>query len=97
MNPLSFCSYEMEYTLHCHHFNHFRIDLTNSLKSGIDNFKSLPDKDKKYILLYGDTCLDRTKKKKKFLEATLAYIKIPRDSVGHFLNKNLTSQRYYHT
>ena len=56
----------MEYTLHCHHFNHFRIDLTNSLKSGIDNFKSLPDKDKKYILLYGDTCLDRTKKKKNF-------------------------------
>ena len=26
-----------------------------------------------------------------FLEATLTYIKIPRDSVGHFLNKNLTS------
>ena len=39
----------------------------------------------------------QNQKKKKFLEATLAYIKIPRDSVGHFLNKNLTSQRYYHT
>ena len=91
MNPLSSCSYEMENTLHCHHFNHFRIYLTNSLKSVIDNFKSLSDKDKKYILLYGDSCLDRTKKKNIFLEATLTYIKIPRDSVGHFLNKNLTS------
>ena len=81
----------MENTLHCHHFKHFRIDLTNSLKSVIDNFKSLSDKDKKYILLYGDSCLDRTNKKKKIIEATLTYTKIPRDSVGHFLNKNLTS------
>ena len=57
----------MENTLHCHHFKHFRIDLTNSLKSVIDNVKSLSDKGKKYILLYGDSCLDRTKKKKIYI------------------------------
>ena len=33
----------------------------------------------------------QNQKKNIFLEATLTYIKIPRDSVGHFLNKNLTS------
>ena len=35
----------------------------NSVKSTLDNFKSLPDNDKKDILLYGDSCLDNNKNK----------------------------------
>ena len=42
MNPLCSCSLEIEdtlhYLLHCHHFNHIRIDLMNSVKSVYDNF-----------------------------------------------------------
>ena len=78
MNPLCSCSLEIEdtwhYLLHCHHFNHIRIDLMNSVKSVYDNFESLPDKDKKDILLYDDSRLDRIKNK-FILEATLTYIK----------------------
>ena len=51
MNPLCSGSLEIEdklhYLLHCHHFNHIRIDLRNSLKSVIDNSESFSDKDKK--------------------------------------------------
>ena len=75
---LAACSLEIEdtlhYLLHCHHFNHIRIDLMNSVKSIYDNFGSLPDKDKKYMLLYGDSRLDRIKNE-FILEATLTYIK----------------------
>ena len=64
LNPLCFCSLEIEnilhYLLHCHHFNHIRIDLMKSVKSVYDNFESSSDKDKKDILLYG-----------KFILATL--------------------------
>ena len=78
MNPLCSCSLELEYTLHyllhCHYFNHIRIDLMNSVKSVYDNFESWSDKDKKDILLYGDSRLDRIKNK-FILEATLTYIK----------------------
>ena len=79
MNPLCSCSLEIEdtlhYLLHCHHFNHIRIDLMNSVKSVYDNFEPLSDKDKKDILLYGDSRLNRIKKKNFILEATLTYIK----------------------
>ena len=78
MNPLCSCSLEIEgtfyYLLNCHHFNHIRIDLMNSVKSVCDNFESLSDKDKKDMLLYGDSRLDRIKNK-FILEATLTYIK----------------------
>ena len=46
----------------------------NSVKSVYDNVESLSDKDKKDILLYGDSRLDRIKNK-FILEATLTYIK----------------------
>ena len=61
-----FCSLEIEdtlhYLLHCHHFNHIRIDLMNSVKPVYDNFESLSHKDKKDILLYGASRLDIFKK-----------------------------------
>ena len=67
MNPLCSCSLQIEdtlhYLLHCHHFNHVRIDLMNSAKSVYDNFESLSYKDKKDILSYGDSRLDRIKNK----------------------------------
>ena len=50
-------------------------------------FESFSDKDKKDILLYGDSRLDKTKNK-FILKASVTYI--PRDSVDLFLNKNLT-------
>ena len=78
MNPLCSCSLEIEdtlhYLLHCHHFNHIRIDLLNYVKSVYDNFESLSDKDKKEILLYGDSSLERIKYK-FILQATLTYIR----------------------
>ena len=78
MNLLCSCSLEIEdtlhYLLHCHHFNHIRIDLMSSVKSVYDNFESLSDKDKKDILLYGDSRLDRIKNK-FILEATLTYMR----------------------
>ena len=78
MNPLCSCSLEIEdtwhYLLHCHHFNHICIDFMNSVKSVYDNFESLSDKDKKDILLYGDSRLGRIKNK-SILEAILTYIK----------------------
>ena len=78
MNPLCYCGLEIEntlhYLLHSHHFNHICIDLMNSVKCVCDNFESLSDKDKKDILLYGDSRLDRIKNK-FILEATLIYIK----------------------
>ena len=46
----------------------------NSVKSVLDNFKSLSDNTKKEILLYGDSRLDNNKNK-FILEATLNYIK----------------------
>ena len=77
INTLCSCSFEIEetllYLLHCHHFNHIRIDLMNSVKSVYDHFESLSDKDKKDILSYGDSRLDRIKNK-FILEATLTYI-----------------------
>ena len=44
-----------------------------SVKSVLDNFKSLPDNDKKDMLLYGDSRLDNNKNK-YILEAALNYI-----------------------
>ena len=44
----------------------------NSVKSVVDNYESLPDNDKKDILLYGDSRLDNNKNK-FILEATLNY------------------------
>ena len=68
MNPLCSCSLEIEDALHylfyCHHFNHIRIELMNSVKSV---------KDKKDILLYGDSLLDRIKNK-FILQTTVTYI-----------------------
>ena len=78
VNPLCSCSLEaddtLHYLLHCHHFNQHRLDLMNSVKSVLDNFKSLSDNTKKEILLYGDSRLDNNKNK-FILEATLNNIK----------------------
>ena len=85
MNPLCSCSLEIEnklhYLLHCHHFNHIRTDLINSVKSVYDNFESLSEKDKKDILLHGDSRLNRIKNK-FILEATLTYNKNPERFCG---------------
>ena len=61
------------YLLHCHHFSQYRIDLMNSIKSILENFETLSDNVKKYIILYGDSRLDGNKNK-FILEATLTYI-----------------------
>ena len=70
IKPLCSCSLEIEdtlhYLLHCHHFNHIRIDFMNSVKS----VESLSDEVKKFILLYGDLRLDRIKNR-FILEVTL--------------------------
>ena len=75
MNLLCSCSLKIEdtlhYLLHCHHFNHIRIDLMSSVKYVYD-FESLFDNDKKDILLYGDSRLHRIKNK-FILDATLIY------------------------
>ena len=71
------------YQLHCHHFSQYRLDLTNSVKSVLVNFESLPDNDKKDILLYGDSHLDNNKNK-YILEATLNYIKNSERFSGYF-------------
>ena len=77
-NPLCSCSLDIEdtshYLLHYHHFSQYRIDLMNSVKSILENVKSLSDNVKKDILLYGDSRLDGNKNK-FILEATLTYIK----------------------
>ena len=64
----------LHYLLHCHHFSQYRLDLMNSVKSVFDNFESLPENDKKDILLYGDSHLDNNKNK-YILKATLNYIR----------------------
>ena len=65
MNPLCSCSLEIGdtsyYLLHCHHFFQYRIDLMNSAKSILENFESLSDNVKKYMLLYGDSRLGGNK------------------------------------
>ena len=65
INPLCSCSLVTEdtlhYLLHCHHFSQYCLDLMNSVNSVIVNFESLPDNDKKDILLYGDSHLDNNK------------------------------------
>ena len=58
---------------HCRYFSQFRNDLINSVKSVSGNFESFPDKVKKDVLLYGDSCLDENKNK-SILEAILTYI-----------------------
>ena len=92
MNPL--CSYSLQiedtlHYLHCHRFNHICTDLMNNVKSVIDNFESLSEKDKKDILLYGDSRLDRTKNK-SISEASLTYIKNSENFCRSLLNENLT-------
>ena len=65
LNPLCFCSSEIEdtshYLLHCQQFSNHRIDLMNSVKSVIINFESMTDNRKRDILLYGDSILMKTK------------------------------------
>ena len=67
MNPVSSCSLEIEDTFHypqqCHHFTLHRIDLMNSVKSICNNFKSMTDKNKITLLLYGDSRFDENKNK----------------------------------
>ena len=64
MNPLCFCSLEIEdishYLMHCHHFYHLRIDLMRGVKSVWDNFESISDNNKD-VLLYGDSRFDKNK------------------------------------
>ena len=61
----------------------------SSVKYVYDNFESLSDKDKKYILLHGDSRLDRIKNK-FILEAISTYIRNSGRFLDPFLNKNLT-------
>ena len=59
LNTLCSCSLEVEdtsyYLFHCHQFSHHRFDLMNSAKFVCDNFDSISDNDKEYLLLYGDS------------------------------------------
>ena len=77
MNPLCSCSMEIEDTshhlLHCHRFNHQRIDLMSNVKSVCHDFESMPDNNKKGVL-YGDSSFDENKNQ-FILEATINYIK----------------------
>ena len=78
INPLCSCSLvtqdTLHHLLHCDHFSQYGLDLINNVKSELDNFESLPDNDKKDILLYSDSHLDNNKNK-YILETTLNYIK----------------------
>ena len=78
MNPLCSRSPNIEdashYLLHCHHFNHKRIDLMSRVKSVRHNLFSMSDNNKKYMLLYGDSHFEENKSK-FILEATINYIK----------------------
>ena len=51
--------------MHCHHFHHQQIDLMSSVRSICDNFESMSDNNKKYVLSCGDSHYD--KKKTKFI------------------------------
>ena len=77
INSLCSCSvltYDtLHYLQHYHLFSH-HFELMNSVKSVLDNFASLPNNDKKDILLFGDSHLNNNKNK-FILEATLNYIK----------------------
>ena len=78
LNPLCSCSLDIEntshYLLHCHHFSQHRIDLMNSVNSIYRNFDSLPDNNKRNVLLFGDASSNETTNK-MILEATIIYIK----------------------
>ena len=78
LHPLCSCSLEVEDTSHylsgCHHFSHHRVVLINSVKSFCDNFDSMSDKVKEYLLLYCDSRFNE-KKNKVILKATINYIK----------------------
>ena len=80
LDPPCSCSLEIEdtshYLLHCPHFSNHCIDLMNSVKSVIINFKSMTDNRKRDILLYGDSRFDENKNKIIF-QATINYLKNP--------------------
>ena len=56
LNPLCFCSLEIEDAshclLHCHHISNHRVIFMNSVKSICDNFDSISDNVKEDLLLY---------------------------------------------
>ena len=58
LNALCTCGLETRnsshYLLHCYYNSPFRIDLTNSLKTFVVDFESLPGHKNVEILLYGD-------------------------------------------
>ena len=70
MNPVCYCSLEIEdtshYLLHCHHYTLHRVDLMNSVKSICNNFESMTDNNKIMLLLYGDFRFDENKNKSIF-------------------------------
>ena len=74
---------ETEYTshqvLHCHQFNHRRIDLMTSVKYFCNNFESMSSNNKKDMHLYSQ------KVSKRFLEATKNYIKNSESFSGSML------------
>ena len=78
LNALCSCSLEIEGTSHylllCYHFSHHRVDLINSVKSVCDNFDSMTDNIKKYLLLFGDYRFDENKNK-VILDTTISYLK----------------------
>ena len=58
------------YSLHCHHFSHYHIDLMSCAKLVCDNFESMPNNVKKNLLLLSDLRFDENKNK-----AAISYIK----------------------
>ena len=65
LKALYTCGLEIEnscnYLLHCNHNILFRIDLTNSVKTFVVDFESLPGSKTVAILLYGDSRWDDNK------------------------------------
>ena len=79
LNPLCFCSLEIEDTLYFllphHRFSHHSVVFINSVKFVYNNFESMPDNAKKDLLLFRDSWFNENKNK-VILEATISYIKI---------------------
>ena len=77
INPLCFCSLEVEYMvhffLHCHHYSTLCMGLMNKVNQIDENFSYLSDENKVSLLLYGDSRFDDNKNN-FILSASITYI-----------------------
>ena len=77
INPLCFCSLEVENTLHfflhCHHYSAFRMGLMNKVNQVDENFSYLSDDNKVSLPLCSDSRFDDNKNN-FILSASITYI-----------------------